>query len=147
MTQNKTNFGIFTQPIDQIYEGEEEILNLSIDLSGHFEFFSLNENDEENSKAKECSQTEKNLECIKSSKKSSEGKVKTKSKTKNKFKFKYILQPKWEETISKMKTLWFLSAKNRIISSLNMLSEISAKFVDYLKVGSANEIGRDLKQF
>ncbi len=145
MTHNKTMFGIFTQPIDQIYEGEEEIINLSIDLSCNFEFFSLNENEEEYLKVKECSQSEKIFECVKTSKICSGGRVKIKPKN-HKNKFKYILQPKWEETISKMKTLWFLSAKNRIITSLNMLSEVSAKFVDYLKVGSANEMSREAKQ-
>jgi hypothetical protein len=39
-------------------------------------------------------------------------------KTKNRFRFKYILQPKWEETISKMKTNWFLAAKNKIRTTL-----------------------------
>lgn len=39
-------------------------------------------------------------------------------KTNNKFRLKYIFNPKWEETISKMKTNMFIAAKNKITSFL-----------------------------
>lgn len=112
MTPCKNTYGIFTQPIDQIYECQDEILNISLDLSQTYDCFSKDEEDyfrEHSSKVEEDSLNifdRKNFT-----------KNRLKRKNKSKIKFKYILQPKWEETISKMKTLWFIYAKNKILSS------------------------------
>jgi hypothetical protein len=117
------NFALFTQPIDQIYENHEEILNLSYDLTSHIENFYIQD---EGLDLKEYSKKKFPVK--------SDAKKKGKHKRLAKFRFKYILQPKWEETISKMKTHWFISAKSRIISSFNLLAEISAKFVGFVEI-------------
>jgi hypothetical protein len=117
------NFELFTQPIDQIYENQEEIINFSYDLTSHIENFYIQD---EGLVLKEYSKKNFTVK--------SDAKNKGKHKKLAKFRFKYILQPKWEETISKMKTHWFISAKSRIISSYNLLAEISAKFENFLEI-------------
>jgi hypothetical protein len=95
---------MFTQPIDQIYLDEKDILNISLDLSYGFparhEYIDL-----ENKDLYEMTTDLKpytNLKSLNSQRK------------KNKFKFKYLLRPKWEETISKMKTIYFISVKTMV---------------------------------
>jgi hypothetical protein len=132
------NYALFTEPIDGVYEDQEEItvLNLSFD-------FLSNEDEDLEAKKDSNSNSSSNISCFSSNFSCFSNNfscfssnfsyrnpltkekipVPVKPRRQTKFKFKYILQPKWEETISKMKTHWFLSAKNRIIASLWVISK------------------------
>jgi hypothetical protein len=132
------NYELFTEPIDGVYEDQEEltVLNLSFD-------FLSNEDEDLEAKKDSNSNSSSNISCFSSNFSCFSNNfscfssnfsyrnpltiekipVPVKPMRQTKFKFKYILQPKWQETISKMKTDWFLSAKNRIIASLCVISK------------------------
>lgn len=59
-------------------------------------------------------------------------------KTNNRFRLKYIFNPKWEETISKMKTIMFLAAKNRITSFLDYYKTHNMNYLFYKSKENSN---------
>jgi hypothetical protein len=131
------NVDIFCQPIDQEYQIEhlddkdrDEInfsdfamlTNFNPDLS-NFNYIHQNLSDFQQTSRKNINMLENNIpnyvfpvnviNPIALIKKKSQN-----LKTNNKFRLKYIFNPKWEETISKMKTNMFIAAKNKITSFL-----------------------------
>jgi hypothetical protein len=108
MTFNKSSDGIFTQAIDQKYEKDEDSRDSSL------EFYHL-EKEEDFINSTCYFESEEKEFSINTNYVKQVQRQKEKPKLKKQFKFKFILQPKWQETISKLKTLWFITIKNKIV--------------------------------